>query len=470
MSQAQDDQLKHLLRQVITLISAVSICMGSVVVLVRILRYSRNEELQLPYVRYPVEYGTEQTLLMNSFTNVVGFLSMLMIVNCTLVLLYKKGYTNIIQAWLMSGSCVLLFMTTYYYMGRFMFYFNTPMDHFTSTFLIWNIGMTGMAALYFKGPFILQQGYLIYMSVIMAVVLEETFPESTSWVLLVLISVWDIFAVLCVVGPLRILLETAKERNEPLFPALVFSTSSVWCYDLTDHGDAYGSCGLFPNLQKAMIRPCSGRSVNPESKVRGDSLEDRLQQQPSVEILCGQGHTSVGTSEAPKQATHVTPDQEMVPQDAPAPSQRDVPLDANSNNGASRDTPSRVSGTRPEQPRAAHGSNVQRHHCRHHHQHHIVRHSARDVPPEDRGMKMGLGDFIFYSLLVGKASRHGTVSAVVFCYVFIVIGIFFTLILLIIFRKPLPALPLSISLGILAYFSTITFAEPFLEDIGFTPL
>ncbi|KAH9382008.1 hypothetical protein HPB48_010462 [Haemaphysalis longicornis] len=103
----------------------------------------------------------------------------------------------------------------------------------------------------------MQQGYLVYMSVLMALVLEESLPEWTSWVLLVLISIWDVFAVLCVVGPLRMLLETAKERNEPLFPALVFSTSSAWCYDI---GERSASLTLVRDISSTVIANPDGHN------------------------------------------------------------------------------------------------------------------------------------------------------------------------------------------------------------------
>lgn len=75
-------------------------------------------------------------------------------------------------------------------------------------------------------------------------------------------------------------------------------------------------------------------------------------------------------------------------------------------------------------------------------------------------IKLGLGDFIFYSVLVGRAAMYDFMT-VYACYLAIIAGLGVTLMLLAFYRKALPALPFSIMLGVLFYLLTRLLLEAF---------
>ena len=84
--------------------------------------------------------------------------------------------------------------------------------------------------------------------------------------------------------------------------------------------------------------------------------------------------------------------------------------------------------------------------------------------PANASIRLGLGDFIFYSVLVSKAAQYSFATFAA-CTLVILAGLGGTLLLLAMYHQALPALPISILLGIVTYLLTRAWMEPWIEAI-----
>ena len=83
-------------------------------------------------------------------------------------------------------------------------------------------------------------------------------------------------------------------------------------------------------------------------------------------------------------------------------------------------------------------------------------------------IKLGLGDFIFYSVLVAKSAQY-SFTCFVSSSLVVLAGLGGTLVLLAVYKHALPALPISIALAVVFYVFTRFIIQPWVEAVMLTP-
>uniref|UniRef100_A0A6G1SMW6 Presenilin n=1 Tax=Aceria tosichella TaxID=561515 RepID=A0A6G1SMW6_9ACAR len=218
-------------KNVIGLFIPVSLCMLIVVGTMKALnsyRFSSQTVIWYAQVMFTDQTVDTGTRVWQSFANALIMLVLIMVMTTVLILLYKFRCYRTIHGWLMLSSLMLLFIFAIMYIAEILRVYNIPMDIYTLMIFIWNFGVVGMICIHWKGPLLLQQAYLITMSALLALLFIRSLPDWTTWTVLVIVSIWDLVAVLCPRGPLGIHVEIAQERGDAIFPALVYSSTMMW--------------------------------------------------------------------------------------------------------------------------------------------------------------------------------------------------------------------------------------------------
>ncbi|XP_071447358.1 presenilin-1 isoform X2 [Hetaerina americana] len=424
----EEEELKYGAKHVIKLFVPVSLCMLVVVATISSVTFYTTKDVYLVYTPFHEDSPDTSTKVWNAVANSMILMGVIVLMTVILIVLYKYMCYKIIHGWLIVSSLMLLFIFSYLYLEEVLRAYNIPMDYITLSILMWNFGVVGMICIHWQGPLRLQQGYLIFVAALMALVFIKYLPEWTTWFVLGVISVWDLVAVLTPNGPLRILVETAQERNEQIFPALIYSSTFMYSYLNVVEGEEEG------NAEREPARP-------PRAAARGRSAEggEGAQRRPQEQPRAGRP-----TESAPADPESGFSQEWMATTENRSRQRQREIIEASGGNAGNYGSTA-VQSTGP--PRGPPGE-------------------YRELEEEERGVKLGLGDFIFYSVLVGKASSYGDWNTTLACFVAILIGLCLTLLLLAIFKKALPALPISITFGLIFYFSTREFVKPFTDSLA----
>lgn len=367
--------LDSLGEELIAILTPVSICMFTVVLLVCILNSDPSSSSASFSSIATAAYSESDSdsswdkfvgALLNSVVFVAAItvatfvLVLLFYLRCVKFLKFYMGFSAFIVLGNLGGEILVLLI------DRFRF----PIDSITFLILLFNFSVVGVFAVFMsKFSILITQGYLVWIGVLVAYFFT-LLPEWTTWVLLVALALYDIAAVLLPVGPLRLLVEMAISRDEDI-PALVYEARPVIRNDSR-------------SVQRRVWREQRSSQNN------ANRNEVRVVESAEVE------EEHVGSSER---------------------AEISVPL----------------IDRRPEQ---AENSET----------------FLEGIGLGSSGaIKLGLGDFIFYSVLVGRAAMYDLMT-VYACYLAIIAGLGITLMLLSVYQKALPALPVSIMLGVVFYF------------------
>ncbi|KAI9094414.1 Presenilin-domain-containing protein [Phlyctochytrium arcticum] len=383
-----------------------------------------------------------------AFVGALIILAQIVVATVVVVVLFYFNCMKVLFGFFTLVVTVLLAMFGWTLGVELLSVHNLTLDKITFVFFLWNLTVVGVLMIFYKGPLFLQQAYLVIMCSKMAFTLTKL-PALTTWILLALLAVWDLIAVLCPFGPLRILVE-ASQNNQREIPALLY-TVMVWMTMATPADpppNRLKNTGV-PAPPVRAYTSSSSRSRGSLKDPPSDYGEDRQLTDSSHNwtnnTVDAAGHGGdadevemhIRNSEGERGSTANLVDRYQ--HEGEAARRRPPPLGdgtATVSDVVLEDTAARTSiDELEEEEEAARG-----------------------------GLKLGLGDFVFYSVLVGRAALFDWVTTVT-CVVGVLTGLNMTIFLLVLYQKALPALPISIAFGILFYFVSSVTLTPFVNAL-----
>ncbi|KAF8661929.1 hypothetical protein HU200_056895 [Digitaria exilis] len=433
--------------EVLAVMSPVSICMALVVLLISLLSPPSSGSAAggspppvtaatLVYLESPTDTPAQK--FVGALLDAAVFVALVAVVTFVLVALYYYRCTGFLKNYMRFSAFFVIFSMGGAIAAAVLRRLAAPLDAPTAFLLLFNGAAVGVLSVFASAvPILVRQGYMVALAVIVAAWLSRL-PEWTTWIMLVALALYDLVAVLAPRGPLRMLVELASSRDDEL-PALVYESRPTVgpATSSSSYASAMGSVEM-------QTMADSGRV--------GGSRYDRVEQDEDASSAVvemrdlGRGRSNIGEtnrsggSVLPVTSTdlpsnQIGSSQHAVIQIEQSEEAETAPLvsAASSNNAASDEEQRQSSSSEP---------------------------MDFEMFESTRGIKLGLGDFVFYSVLVGRAAMYDLMT-VYACYLGIIAGLGCTLILLSICRHALPALPISIMLGVTFYFLTRLLMEPF---------
>lgn len=451
-----------------------------------------------------------------------------------LVILYKYRCMKFLGGYMVIASTVLLGFLGGQMFNVAIYKYQLTMDQLSYYVTMYNFAVVGTVAIFYQRgiPQVINQSYLVFTSVIVAWQLSY-FNDWMAWALLVMLALYDLFAVLTPCGPLKALVKLMSKEDAPNMPGLLYEAR------LPDNATRPGQAASrrnsnvsFDTATATATNNHSGRSRRQnDANTSPTSVADGIRERnnDSVAIERAPQLTADTKSKSSNKLTVVQRESASTVTNAAVTSEEAVrtsmstsshsrtatiplaiakvyklPL-VNRNSAlhtiASLDTSSPTAYLQqqftPEElqqnievkfprgggriePTSNDGEDEIRYVVYNKdgelRRTLVVNESGKVLeviksaakPVGDNNIKLGLGDFIFYSVLVSKAAEN-SFAAFIACFISILMGLGGTLVLLAVYHKALPALPISIFLAVVFFVLTIYCMSPWIEAIWQAP-
>ncbi|CAI5504676.1 unnamed protein product [Closterium sp. Naga37s-1] len=216
--------LETLGQEIVAIVTPVSICMLLVVALVLALT-PHGASVTTPTIATLV-YQEESTdapwqRLWGALLNAAAMVALVTAATFVLVGLFYCGCARCIWGYMGFSGFVIFAGLGGTLAVQLIQRFSIPIDIITFALLVYNLSVVGVLAVFFcRMPIFLTQSYLVAVGAIVAFWFSSL-PEWTTWMVLIAMSLYDLYAVLTPVGPLKLLLDIAMERDEDI-PALIY--------------------------------------------------------------------------------------------------------------------------------------------------------------------------------------------------------------------------------------------------------
>ena len=395
-----------------------------------------------------------------------------------IVLLYKYKCMWCLIGYMMFASTSLLG-----FLGGNIWYtainiYNLPVDKFTFVMALWNFAAVGILAIFYgRGvPKFVTQAYLVATSVILAWHLSF-FDDVMAWSLLFMLAMYDLCAVLTPCGPLKALVNLMSEEGAPEMPGLLYEA------ELPPEARRPGVASSSANYGGRSTDSVSTSRSGAESTAAGSADSSGLRLELPLAVAQVYNLKVIDIPDKSKK----------IFSSGSGDSGSDKPLLSGGSSSATVEVPQNpskkqlkadvfvelpVNGGRIERIRRK-GKTVFMERNRHGDPKRILwvdrqgrvfaestEYGEDEEETEEAGrnsIRLGLGDFIFYSVMVAKAAETSFTTFAT-CMLVILAGLGGTLILLSVFHHALPALPISICLGLFFYVVTRFFVQPWVEE------